>query len=51
MIDDFGGSAEPSSALIEHAIEYFRDHRLPFKALRDGEVIITQATHSSAGTL
>lgn len=29
--------------LTDHAIEYFRRHRMPFKALRDGQVLITQA--------
>lgn len=36
-------SPHPESELFDHAIEYFRSHRMPFKALRDGEVIITEA--------
>lgn len=43
-------SPHPESGLIDHAIEYFRSHRMPFKALRDGEVIVTQAAHSTGCT-
>ena len=32
---------------MEGVIEYFREHRMPFKALRDGEVIITRALTSA----
>ncbi|MYE24474.1 MAG: hypothetical protein F4Y01_11115 [Gammaproteobacteria bacterium] len=40
-------SRHPESELIDHVIEYFRSHRMPFKALRDGEVIITGAARST----
>ena len=39
-------SPNPESKLMEGVIEYFREHRMPFKALRDGEVIITRALTS-----
>ena len=44
-------SPHPESELIDHAIEYFRSHRMPFKTLRDGEVIITQAAPHSPESL
>ena len=39
------------SKLIDRAIEYFRNHRMPFRALRDGDVIITQAAPYSPESL
>lgn len=33
-------SDHPESRLIERAVEYFQRHRLPFRALRDGEVYV-----------
>ena len=36
-------SPHPESPLINHAIRYFRSQRMPYKAIRDEEVIITDA--------
>lgn len=35
-------SNHPESSLIEKSVKYFQDHGVPFKTLRDGEVIIEE---------
>ena len=35
-------SDHPASERINHVIDYFRDHEIPFKTIRDGDVIIIQ---------
>jgi dipeptidase E len=34
-------SNHPESAMVEETVKYFIEHKMPYKALRDGEVIIT----------
>jgi dipeptidase E len=36
-------SAHPESALIDSVVAYFMANDMPFKTLRDGEVIIDEA--------
>jgi dipeptidase E len=36
-------SDHPESPLIDKTIDYFIDHKMLFKAIRDGETIITRA--------
>lgn len=38
-------SQHPESAAIEKVVEYFIEHHLPFRALRDGEVILVDGDH------
>lgn len=35
-------SDHPESASVDKTVEYFKKHKMPFKTLRDGEVIIVQ---------
>ena len=43
-------SPHPESERIDHTIEYFHSHRMPYKALRDGQVIITRAAPQTQGS-
>ncbi len=38
-------SPHPESAAIEKVVEYFIDHHMPFRALRDGEAILIDGDH------
>jgi dipeptidase E len=38
-------SQHPESAAIEKVVEYFIEHHMPFRALRDGEVILVDGNH------
>ncbi|MDQ3065327.1 MAG: peptidase E [bacterium] len=40
-------SEHPESEAIEKVVQYFRDNKLPYKALRDGEVLIINGTNLS----
>ena len=33
-------SDHPESSMIDEAVEYFKKHHIPYKALRDGEAIL-----------
>ncbi|MGA8475880.1 MAG: Type 1 glutamine amidotransferase-like domain-containing protein [Candidatus Cybelea sp.] len=36
-------SNHPESAAMEKVVEYFKEHQMPYRALRDGEVLIVEA--------
>lgn len=37
-------SDHEASAAVERVVEYYKEHQLPYKTLRDGEVIIAERT-------
>jgi len=44
-------SAHPESAAIEAVVQYFEDHEMPYRVLRDGEAIVIDGSEEALLTL
>lgn len=44
-------SAHPESAAIEVVVQYFEDHAIPYRVLRDGEAIVIDGSDEALLTL